>query len=229
MLIPYTAPRATFQKELEIKKSIFLATLIPVKNEEEAQEAIAKMKKEKRDATHNCSAYRIGTERIYEKSSDDGEPQGTAGHPMLHVLQMNELTNTLAIVTRWFGGIKLGAGGLTRAYTQSLADAVKEADLVRYTPHEKYTVSFPYTTAGAFENHIKGTDIIVKDRQFSDKVTVTFLTLPDKAETHTRWLTDATGGKAEIQNDGEEYVMMEVERVKGKAVKVSLTLTAFCM
>lgn len=212
MLIPYTAPRATFQKELEIKKSIFLATLIPVKNEEEAQEAIAKMKKEKRDATHNCSAYRIGTERIYEKSSDDGEPQGTAGHPMLHVLQMNELTNTLAIVTRWFGGIKLGAGGLTRAYTQSLADAVKEADLVRYTPHEKYTVSFPYTTAGAFENHVKGTDIIVKDRQFSDKVTVTFLTLPDKAETHTRWLTDATGGKAEIQNDGEEYVMMEVER-----------------
>lgn len=212
MLIPYTAPRATFQKELEIKKSIFLATLIPVKNEEEAQEAIAKMKKEKRDATHNCSAYRIGTERIYEKSSDDGEPQGTAGHPMLHVLQMNELTNTLAIVTRWFGGIKLGAGGLTRAYTQSLADDVKEADLVRYTPHEKYTVSFPYTTAGAFENHIKGTDIIVKDRQFSDKVTVTFLTLPDKAETHTRWLTDATGGKAEIQNDGEEYVMMEVER-----------------
>ena len=212
MLIPYTAPRATFQKELEIKKSIFLATLIPVKNEEEAQEVIAKMKKEKRDATHNCSAYRIGTERIYEKSSDDGEPQGTAGHPMLHVLQMNELTNTLAIVTRWFGGIKLGAGGLTRAYTQSLADAVKEADLVRYTPHEKYTVSFPYTTAGAFENHIKGTDIIVKDRQFSDKVTVTFLTLPDKAETHTRWLTDATGGKAEIQNDGEEYVMMEVER-----------------
>ncbi|WP_288971971.1 YigZ family protein [Dialister hominis] len=212
MLIPYTAPRATFQKELEIKKSIFLATLIPVKDEEEAQEALAKMKKEKRDATHNCSAYRIGTERIYEKSSDDGEPQGTAGHPMLHVLQMNELTNTLAIVTRWFGGIKLGAGGLTRAYTQSLADAVKEADLVRYTPHEKYTVSFPYTTAGAFENHIKGTDIIVKDRQFSDKVTVTFLTLPDKAETHTRWLTDATGGKAEIQNDGEEYVMMEVER-----------------
>lgn len=212
MLIPYTAPRATFQKELEIKKSIFLATLIPVKNEEEAQEAIAKMKKEKRDATHNCSAYRIGTERIYEKSSDDGEPQGTAGHPMLHVLQMNELTNTLAIVTRWFGGIKLGAGGLTRAYTQSLADAVKEADFVRYTPHEKYTVFFPYTTAGAFENHIKGTDIIVKDRQFSDKVTVTFLTLPDKAETHTRWLTDATGGKAEIQNDGEEYVMMEVER-----------------
>ena len=212
MLIPYTAPRATFQKELEIKKSIFLATLIPVKDEEEAQEALAKMKKEKRDATHNCSAYRIGTERIYEKSSDDGEPQGTAGHPMLHVLQMNELTNTLAIVTRWFGGIKLGAGGLTRAYTQSLADAVKEADLVRYTPHEKYTVSFPYTTAGAFENHIKGTDIIVKDRQFSDKVTVTFLTPPDKAETHTRWLTDATGGKAEIQNDGEEYVMMEVER-----------------
>lgn len=212
MLIPYTAPRAIFQKELEIKKSIFLATLIPVTSEEEAQEALAKIRKEKRDATHNCYAYRIGTERIYEKSGDDGEPQGTAGHPMLHVLQMNELTNTLAIVTRWFGGIKLGAGGLTRAYTQSLADAVKEADLARYTPHEKYTVSFPYTTAGAFENHIKGTDIIVKDRQFSDKVTVTFLTLPDKAETHTRWLTDATGGKAEIQNDGEEYVMMEVER-----------------
>ena len=116
MLIPYRSVRTPCRKETEIKKSIFIAQLFPVETEEEAQSILETVRKNHKDAAHNCWAWRIGTVRIREKSSDGGEPQGTAGHPMLHVLQMKSLTNTLSVVTRYFGGIKLGTGGLARAY-----------------------------------------------------------------------------------------------------------------
>ena len=206
MLIPYSSPSETFAHEIEIKKSIFITHIIPVTSEEEAQEQLAVFRKKYKDATHNCYAWRLGTERILEKSSDDGEPQGTAGHPMLHVLQMKELTNVLAIVTRYFGGIKLGAGGLTRAYSSSLADTVKIAPIVRYTPYEKYILTLPYTAVGAFENYSKDTDIRVEDRSFTDKVQITYLTLPENAAKHSKTFTDMTGGKAEIEKVDEVYV-----------------------
>lgn len=209
MLIAYAAPAEPFHRELEIKKSIFIAHLVPVSSEEEAQEAHSGFRKQYKDATHNCYAWRIGTTRILEKSGDDGEPQGTAGHPMLHVLQMQELTNVLAVVTRYFGGIKLGAGGLTRAYSSSLSEAVKEAPIVRYTPHVHLRLTIPYNGVGGFENYIKGTDIIVKDRSFTDKAVMDFLCLPEKEDAHCRFFTDLTAGKADIEELGEEYVKME--------------------
>lgn len=209
MLIAYAAPAEPFHRELEIKKSIFIAHLVPVSSEEEAQEALSGFRKQYKDATHNCYAWRIGTTRILEKSGDDGEPQGTAGHPMLHVLQMQELTNVLAVVTRYFGGIKLGAGGLTRAYSSSLSEAVKEAPIVRYTPHVHLRLTIPYNGVGGFENYIKGTDIIVKDRSFTDKAVMDFLCLPEKEDAHCRFFTDLTAGKADIEKLGEEYVKME--------------------
>lgn len=102
MLIPYRSVRTPCRKETEIKKSIFIAQLFPVETEEEAQSILETVRKNHKDAAHNCWAWRIGTVRIREKSSDGGEPQGTAGHPMLHVLQMKSLTNTLSVVTRYF-------------------------------------------------------------------------------------------------------------------------------
>ena len=111
MLIPYRSVRTPCRKETEIKKSIFIAQLFPVETKEEAQSILETVRKNHKDAAHHCWAWRIGTIRIREKSSDGGEPQGTAGHPMLHVLQMKSLTNTLSVVTRYFGGIKLGTGG----------------------------------------------------------------------------------------------------------------------
>ena len=213
MLIPYAAPAEPFHKETEIKKSIFIAHLVPVSSEEEAQQALEGFRKQYKDATHNCYAWRIGTDRVLEKSGDDGEPSGTAGHPMLHVLQMQKLTNLLAVVTRYFGGIKLGAGGLTRAYSSTLAEAVKEAPIVLYTPHVGLCLTIPYSAVGGFENYIKDTDIIVKDRAFTDKVVIKFLCLPENKETHIRFFTDLTGGKAEIEETGEEYVKMEREIV----------------
>ena len=206
MLIPYAAPAELFQAEMEIKKSIFITHIIPITSEEEALARLGELRKKYKDATHNCFAWRIGTERILEKSSDDGEPQGTAGHPMLHVLQMKELTNVLAVVTRYFGGIKLGAGGLTRAYSGALADAVKAAPIVTYTPYEKYILTIPYTAVGGFENYSKDKDIRVLDRNFAENVQITFLTLPSEAKTHLKFFTDLTGGKAVIEEAGEEYV-----------------------
>ncbi|MGN0954795.1 YigZ family protein [Dialister sp.] len=209
MLIPYAAPAEPFHRETEVKKSVFIAHLVPVTSEEEAVRVLEDFRKQYKDATHNCYAWRIGTGRVLEKSGDDGEPQGTAGHPMLHVLQMQQLTNLLAVVTRYFGGIKLGAGGLTRAYSSCLAEAVKEAPVVLYTPHIRYRLTLPYSAVGGFENYVKDKDIIVKDRQFTDRVTMEFLCLPENGSAHIRFFTDLTGGKAAVEEIGEEYVKME--------------------
>ena len=213
MLIPYISVKKPHTFEKEIKKSLFIAQLIPVHTEKEAEEALAGIRKTYKDATHNCWAMRTGTKRIYEKSGDDGEPQGTAGHPMLRVLQMKELTNVLAVVTRYFGGIKLGAGGLTRAYGGTLAELVATAPLVRYTPHTEIKLTLPYTAAGTFEHYIGNTDIRIEERTFTDTVTVKLLCLPENKEKHIRTFRDMTGGQAEIEETGETYVPMDLKEI----------------
>lgn len=212
MLIPYTAPAGPHRTETTIQKSIFIADLTPVSSMEEAQAFWASRKKEFRDATHHCFACRVGTAQIQEKSSDDGEPQGTAGHPMLHVLQMQHLTNTAAVVTRYFGGIKLGAGGLTRAYSGSLAACAGEAPLLVYTPHLSVTLTFGYDMVGAFENYIKDTKIRVTSRAFTDVVTITLLSPPDLWPAYSTALTNLSAGKIRIEAGDEEYVPLPKEK-----------------
>ena len=118
------------EAEISEKKSRFIAHIAPAQTEEEAQAFIEKIKKQYWDARHNCWAYSIGEKQPALRCSDDGEPSGTAGKPMLEVLTGQELHNVVAVVTRYFGGIKLGAGGLTRAYSQAVAEALKEANIV---------------------------------------------------------------------------------------------------
>ena len=120
--------------EIAIKKSRFICDLIPVETEKQAAEEIAKVKKRHYDARHHCFAMILGPRRDMEKSSDDGEPQGTAGVPMLEVLRRSGLTNLLAVVTRYFGGTLLGAGGLVRAYSGAAAQAIAQAQAVRIVP-----------------------------------------------------------------------------------------------
>lgn len=211
MLIPYRSVRTPCRKEKEIKKSIFIAQLFPVETEEEAQSILETVRKNHKDAAHHCWAWRIGTIRIREKSSDGGEPQGTAGHPMLHVLQMKSLTNTLSAVTRYFGGIKLGTGGLARAYGGTLAEAVEEAGVLCFMPHVRLELTIPYTAAGTFEHYIKGTDIRVLDRIFAEEVQITCLCLPENKARHEMYFRDMTGGKVKVEDRGEEYVGMETE------------------
>ena len=208
MLTAYESIEKLTKRNTEIKKSLFIAQIAPVNSEKEAQDFILSVKKNMRDATHNCSAYRIGIKQIAERSSDDGEPQGTAGHPMLHVLQANNLTNVVATVTRYFGGIKLGAGGLTRAYSSSLANALNDSKIIRFTPHQKIILTVNYTFVGAFENYIKDTDIIVTDRLFTDKVKISMLCLTENSDKHIDFFTNMTSGTAIIETPNEEYVKL---------------------
>lgn len=208
MLTAYESIEKLTKQNTEIKKSLFIAQIAPVNSEKEAQDFILSVKKDMRDATHNCSAYRIGIKQIAERSSDDGEPQGTAGHPMLHVLQANNLTNVVATVTRYFGGIKLGAGGLTRAYSSSLANALNDSKIIRFTPHQKIILTVNYTFIGAFENYIKDTDIIVTDRLFTDKVKISLLCLTKNSDKHIEFFTNMTSGTAIIETPSEEYVKL---------------------
>ena len=119
------------ESEITVKKSKFICNLIKIEKQEEAEEQIKKIKKKYHDARHNCVAYRVQeNDTIVEKASDDGEPSGTAGKPILNVLQKKNMTNVLCVVIRYFGGIKLGAGGLVRAYTKSASEVIKLVNLM---------------------------------------------------------------------------------------------------
>lgn len=149
-----------------IKKSEFVTHLIPCSDVDKAKELIEHYSDP--EATHNCVAYIIGP---YERANDDGEPSQTAGMPMLNVLKMQGLTNIIAIVTRYFGGIKLGAGGLTRAYSQSVAETLKQAEIVEKELVPLYSISVDYTYTRKIEHLIKQMDIDCINIDYEDMVT----------------------------------------------------------
>ena len=146
---------AAVEHELVIKKSRFIAHVAPVASSEEADAVIARTKKRFWDARHNCSALITGTLGDRARSSDDGEPSGTAGVPMLEVLRRRELTDVVAVVTRYFGGIKLGAGGLVRAYSSAVSEALDTAALLDRMPLSQATIAVPHGDAGRFDNLLR--------------------------------------------------------------------------
>lgn len=157
------------QTEIVVKKSRFICNLIKVSSKEEAEEIIKATKKKYHDARHNCVAYRIiNDNKIVEKSSDDGEPSGTAGGPMLNILQKNNLCNVVAIVTRYFGGILLGTGGLVKSYSDSLLKAISTSEIVEKCPGEEYEVKMEYNYLEIFKHYCKTNDILIIESQYSD-------------------------------------------------------------
>ncbi|MGC3954994.1 MAG: YigZ family protein [Propionicimonas sp.] len=146
---------ARVEHEVVIKKSRFIATLIPVRSIAEADAEIASLRKRYWDAGHNCTALVVGTHADQQRSSDDGEPSGTAGVPMLEVLRHRNLTDLVAVVTRYFGGVLLGAGGLVRAYSGAVAEAVDRARLVRREVLTQATIDVPHAEAGRLDNWLR--------------------------------------------------------------------------
>lgn len=209
MLLPYHSIEAPCRSRLEIEKSLFIADAAPVSSPEEARIFWDGLRKEFRDATHHCFACRTGIGQAWEKSSDDGEPQGTAGHPMLGVLQKQDLTNVVIIVTRYFGGIKLGAGGLARAYSGAAAQVISAAHRLLFSPHVRCTVTFPYPMVGLMEKALAGTDLIVTDRQFTDTVGFTILFPSPSYEAEAARLRELTNGRMHLEEMGEEYVPLK--------------------
>ena len=181
-----------------IKKSEFITHLIPCNHLEDIEHLINKYSKN--DASHNCKAYIIGT---HEKADDDGEPSGTAGLPMLNVLKRQELTNILVIVTRYFGGIKLGAGGLTRAYTNSVADALKKAEIVEKELVKLYQINTDYHFSKKIEHMIHTAKLplvsIAYDIQIHYQVYLKNTSFLDQ-------IKDLTANQCSYKIIGEDYI-----------------------
>ena len=199
----------------EIKKSRFLCHVKRVYTEEEARDFIAAIKKEHYKATHNCSAFVIGEQFEIKRTSDDGEPSGTAGVPMLGVLENHELTNVCCVVTRYFGGIKLGAGGLIRAYAGSVAQAVREIGLVEIKEQVVLGITLTYSQYQEFANFLKDNQLVEQDPMFTDQVTTTIFVDKEDTPSITAALVEFYNGKVIIEDQGireVEVPLLSVEK-----------------
>ena len=156
---------------IDINKSIFITSVFSVSSVNEVTKYLNETRKKYYDAKHNCYAYIIGDEQNIQKANDDGEPSKTAGFPMLNVLKKRELTNILVITTRYFGGIKLGAGGLIRAYGSSVSLALEKANTYHFEIETKLIINFDYSTYNSFIN--SNHPLTISNTSFSDLVTVT--------------------------------------------------------
>lgn len=162
-------------EELEIKKSRFLCYLHKCFQEEDAKAFVQKIKKEHPNATHHCYAFVIGEHNELQRSNDDGEPSGTAGVPMLECLMHNDMQDIAAVTVRYFGGVKLGAGGLIRAYSKSVSNALKSAVITKKEEMQKYTITFSYDLIGKIDHYLRSNDIMILDKEYEETVTYTFL------------------------------------------------------
>ncbi|MFC4102310.1 YigZ family protein [Paenibacillus xanthanilyticus] len=205
MLTRYKTLRKQAHKEIVIKKSRFIGYGKPVESEEEAIAFIEEIKKLNWNATHNCSAYMIGERDEIQKQSDDGEPSGTAGKPILEVIKNQGLKNVVIVVTRYFGGIMLGAGGLIRAYTDGAVAATEAAEAITQVLHREVIVDVDYTWYGKLENELHGRGVRVGGTDFTDRVVVTCLPEAPEAERFAAWMTDLTQGQAVISLGEERY------------------------
>ena len=156
-----------FQTSIDIKKSQFICRLFPAQTEKEAKEIINEISEKYSDATHNCTAYVVSDGEGYD---DDGEPGGTAGRPMLNVLKKNEMENLVAIVTRYFGGIKLGAGGLVRAYSKSVLETLSIAEIVDMELYEIFRFTFEYQHIKTIDGEIRSKNLAVVEKQYETNV-----------------------------------------------------------
>ncbi|KFK86307.1 YigZ family protein [Streptomyces rubiginosohelvolus] len=191
--------------ESEINRSRFLCSLAPAATEEEAQDFVARVRKEHPTASHNCFAYVIGADASVQKASDDGEPGGTAGVPMLQMLMRREMRYVVAVVTRYYGGVKLGAGGLIRAYGGVVGEALDALGTLTRQRFRLATIRVDHQRAGKLENDLRATGRDVREVRYAEAVTLE-IGLPDgDVEAFTAWLADTTAGTATLELGGEAY------------------------
>jgi len=196
------------QSEIEIKKSRFICSLKRIKTEEEAKDFIHALKKEHWKANHNCSAFVLGEKNDIQRSSDDGEPSGTAGVPMLEVLKKNELINVVAVVTRYFGGTKLGAGGLIRAYSSAVSHALNEIGIVEGKLQKEVFVQIEYPLLGKLQHYLEQNQFYVKDTQFLENITLCVMV--QNEENFKQAVIDLLNGQVSFEDGEYSYVEIPV-------------------
>ncbi|RKD21753.1 YigZ family protein [Ammoniphilus oxalaticus] len=210
MIKKYLTVAGFGETEIEINRSRFICYAQRAESEEEARAFISTIKKKHWDATHNCSAYLVGEHDDIQKADDDGEPSGTAGKPILEVLKRNQVKDTVVVITRYFGGIKLGAGGLIRAYGRSASEALKAGMLVERVLHETYQFELDYTFLGKIENELRARqDYIIDEITYLESVVVTVLVESGQEQPLLQWITDETSGQVQITQGEPKYVEFE--------------------
>ncbi len=216
------------QGEIEVKKSRFIAAAHPVSSEREAQEFLTSARKKYFDARHNCYAYTLGSRFELQRSSDDGEPGGTAGRPILELLLKEDLHNCIVVVTRYFGGTLLGTGGLIRAYQAAAGEALAHSTTALRIPGRKYTVRTDYNSIGRLQSLAAGEDIPVTDTRYTDAVDMDVIVPEEREDAFCLAVADATGARAqttpgdyvEYARAGKELIVFEDS--KGGAEDVRL-------
>ena len=205
-MIRYSTIQKEGQAELIIEKSRFIGYVKPVETREEADAFIKEIRARHRDATHNVPAFVIGEKFQQQWASDDGEPQGTSGVPMLQMMVKEGITNVVVVVTRYFGGIKLGTGGLVRAYTNTAKAALEDAGIHQVKDQTVIVASMDYTYLGKLQNAEKDGYFTIADTAFTDVITVTLHSEPEDAERVKSFLSELTGGKCVLVDQLETLV-----------------------
>lgn len=206
MLSHYYTVKGYGEHEIIIQKSRFICYTERVTTEEEAISFIQQIKKKHHDANHNCSAYLIGEHDQIQKANDDGEPTGTAGVPMLEVLKKKKLKDTVVVVTRYFGGIKLGGGGLIRAYGKSVSEGLQAAGIVERKLMRVMNTNIDYTWLGKVENELRSSTFLLKEIHYLNDVNVEAYVEEGKKEEFIEWMTELTNGQCEITEGDVVYL-----------------------
>jgi len=210
MLSTYFTVKREGSDQQIIQKSRFIGHVKRVESEDAALEFIQEIKKKYSDATHNCSAYLIGEHDHIQKANDDGEPTGTAGVPILEVLKKQNLKDTAVVVTRYFGGIKLGAGGLIRAYSSTTSKAVQTTGIVKRQLTQGYSVTVDYTMLGRIENEIRHSEYILSTIHYFEKAELIIYVKKAATESFMEWMINLTNDQAIIKQTELRYFETDV-------------------
>ena len=194
-----------------ISKSRFIAYIKPVLTENEAKAFIDEIKTKHKDATHNCSAYTVGPEMNIQKANDDGEPSGTAGIPMLEILKKLEIHNVCVVVTRYFGGIKLGAGGLIRAYSGAVRDVIYDIGRVELREAIPVTVTLDYDQTGKFEYELASTTFLLREQFYTDKVSYQIDVVKNEYDAFIDFLNRITSGNYDLKQEDLKLLPFDIE------------------
>ena len=194
--------------EIIIEKSTFIGYAKHIKTEEEAVEFVNEIKKKHKDATHNVWAYTVGPTMNIQRYSDDGEPQGTAGIPTLEVIKKEDLRDVVVVVTRYFGGIKLGAGGLVRAYTKGAKVGLEAAKIIEKVMYKEVKIKIDYNQLGKVQNEIMNLGYFIKDTIYEDNVEIIVYSKLEEVEALTSRMIDITSATAGIVL-GDEFYLSE--------------------
>jgi uncharacterized YigZ family protein len=206
VLSSYLTLARSAEAAIEVKRSRFLCTVERVEDEAAARAVVDRLRRTHWDARHHCSAFVLGPRGDLERSSDDGEPAGTAGAPMLEVLRGREVTDVVAVVTRWFGGTLLGAGGLVRAYGDAVRAGLDAAGTLRRTLVREHTLELGHGDAGRVESELRSRGIAVLDASYGAGVTLRLGVPPADEERLAGLLAELTGGSAQTRVVGERWV-----------------------